>query len=439
MLRSPLLLAAVLPLLLAMPSAAAADEMPDFEGATLTGDWGGMRSDAWQRGLHAEAGYKADVLQARNGSGRATRNVRHLDLKLRADLERLFGWQDAVAYFNVIDDRGNGANSHAGSLMGISNIEVPVPTTRVFNAWLQKGFFDDRLSLLAGIYPVDSEFFVMDSAATLLHPAYGTPADLALSDTPSVFNNAAFGLRAKWYSETRAVYAMGALMDGVPNDPRHPKRTAVKLSGDDGAFAIAEIGWMPEEARHAFDFEPTDPALVRQSPAVETHEKYAGHAKYAAGMWAYSRKRDDLMAVDARGDPLRRRSRGGYLLAERTLFGLPGDPLRNLTAFGRLTRADGDTEAIARSWNVGLKWRGPLAGRPQDSITFGWTRGRLSESYRRMLGSATRDEQAFEATWRIELSPWCAVQPDYQVIRHAGGNADARPVRVIGTRFDLVF
>ena len=131
MLRSPLLLAAVLPLLLAMPSAPAADEMPDFEGATLTGDWGGMRSDAWQRGLHAEAGYKADVLQARNGSGRATRNVRHLDLKLRADLERLFGWQDAVAYFNVIDDRGSGANSHAGSLMGISSIEVPVPTTRV--------------------------------------------------------------------------------------------------------------------------------------------------------------------------------------------------------------------------------------------------------------------------------------------------------------------
>jgi len=56
-----------------------------------------------------------------------------------------------------------------------------------------------------------------------------------------------------------------------------------------------------------------------------------------------------------------------------------------------------------------------------------------------MLGGATRDEQAFEATWRIELSPWCAIQPDYQYIRHAGGSADVRPVRIIGTRFDLVF
>lgn len=426
-------------MLLPLSIACAADDMPDFAMATMTGDWGGARSAAWRAGLQLEAGFKADVLQGRRGESRATRNVRHLDLKLRADLDRLLGWQDTVAFLNVIDDRGAGSNAHAGSLMGVSNIEVPVPTTRVFNAWVQKGFFDDRFSILAGIYPVDSEFFVMESAATLLHPAYGTPADLALSDTPSVFNNAAFGLRAKWYSETRAFYAMGALMDGVPNDPRRPKRTAVKLSGEDGAFAIAEFGWMPDEAAHAFDFEPTDPAAVRQSPAVEVHEKYSGHAKYAAGLWGYSRKRDDLSAVDAAGNPLRRHSRGAYVLAERTLFGLPSDPLRNLTAFGRITRADADTVAIDRSWNVGFKWRGPLAGRPQDSITVGWTRGRLSEKFRRTLNDAARDEQAFEASWRIEVSPWLAVQPDYQYIRHPGGDAGARPVRLVGARLDIVF
>ena len=122
----------------------------------------------------------------------------------------------------MIDDRGNGSNAHAGSLMGISNIEVPVPTARVFHAWVQKGFFDDRLSLLAGIYPIDSEFFTMESAANLLHPAYGTSADLALTNTPSIFNNAAFGLRGKLLSDDRTLYAMGAVLDGVPNDPKHP-------------------------------------------------------------------------------------------------------------------------------------------------------------------------------------------------------------------------
>ncbi len=314
--------------LAAAPAVVLADAVPDFAAVTLSGDWGGARTAAWENGVHLEAAFRVDVLQGRKGDSSATNSVRHSDFKLRADLERLYGWKDAIAYFNVIDDRGNGFNNFAGSLMGVSNIEVPVPTTRIFNAWVQKGFFDDRFSLLAGIYPIDSEFFTMESAATLLHPAYGTSADLALTNAPSIFNNAAFGLRGKWYSDDRTVYAMGALMDGVPNDPKHPKRTTVKLSGTDGAFAIAELGWMPQESRHAFDFHPTDPADIRHAPEIEAHEKYEGYAKLAAGVWGYSRKRDDLVAVDAAGDPLRRRSHGAYVLGERTLFGLPGEPLR---------------------------------------------------------------------------------------------------------------
>ena len=92
---------------------------------------------------------------------------------------------------------------------------------------------------------------------------------------------------------------------------------------------------MPQESRHAFDFEPTDPANVLQSPAVETHEKYAGRQARGRCL-AYSRKRDDLADVDAAGTPVRHRSHGAHVLGERTLFGLPGDPLRNLSVSGAI-------------------------------------------------------------------------------------------------------
>lgn len=410
--------------------------MPDFSAATLTGDWGGLRTTAWQNGFQWEAGLKWDAVHGRNGERSATRSVTHLDLKLRTDLDKVFGWQDTVAYVNVIDDRGSGSNAHAGSLMGVSNIEVPVATTRLFHAWAQKGFFEDRFSLLAGIYPIDSEFFTMDSAALLIHPAYGTPADLALTNTPSIFNNAAFGLRGKWYSSDRTVYAMGALMDGVPNDPRHPKRTAVKFAKGDGTYAIAEFGWMPLEFGHAF--EPTDPAKVRRSPELVAHEKYGGLSKYAVGFWRYSERQGDLVDVNASGDPVKRRSHGGYVLAERTLWSLGSDP-RDVTAFARYTFADPDTVAIDRSWNLGLRVRGPLASRPQDALVLGWTHGRISDKYRRLQADPASAEDAYELLWRIELSPWLAVQPDLQYIRHAGGDAAARPVTVIGARFELVF
>lgn len=427
----------VLALLSMVSQPVAADDAPDFASATLSGDWGGARTAAWERGFQWEAGLKTDVFHGRNKDRSATRSMTHTDLKLRTDLDKVFGWNDAVAYLNVIDDRGNGSNAHAGSLMGVSNIEVPVATTRLFHAWVQKGFFDDQFSVLAGIYPIDSEFFAMDSASMLLHPAYGTPADLALTNVPSVFNNAAFGLRAKWYSPDRTVYGMGALMDGVPNDPRHPKTTAVKFG--EGTFAIAEFGWMPLEKSHTFDFEPTDPADVRLSPPVAIHEKYGGTSKYAIGVWGYSRQQPDQLEVDAAGESRKRRSHGGYVLAERTLFGLTSDPLRNLTAFARYTFADPDTIAIDRSWNLGFKWRGPLASRPQDAIALGWTRGRLANKYRQQLTDPAKAEEALELSWRVEVSPWLAIQPDVQRIRHPGGSAAASAVTIVGTRFDIVF
>jgi porin len=419
---------------------ALAEDAPDYAATTLTGDWGGARSALWQRGLALEAGFKSDTLRNRGGASNGTQTVSHLELKLRADLEKLLGWNSTVAYLNTDTDNGAGINARrTGSLMGVSNIEVPVPTTRVFHAWVQKGFMDDRLSVLAGIYPIDSEFFTMDSAATLLHPAYGTPADLALTNTPSVFNNAAFGIRAKWFSENRELYAMGAVMDGIPNDPAHPKRTSVRFARDDGAFVIGEIGWMPLETGHTF--EPVDPATVKQAPELVAHEKYGGLSKYAIGFWRYGHRVPDQFDVDANNKPLQRRSQGGYLLAERSLFSLGGEAGRDVTAFGRHAFSSGHSTAIDRMSNLGVRVRGPIASRPDDSLAIGWTHSRLASKWRsaqQAAGSATASsEQAFEITWRAAITPWLAIQPDIQYIRNPGGTSGTADAKLIGVRLEV--
>jgi porin len=433
--------AAGIALLAGLAFPAAAETTPDFSGTTLTGNWNGTRSELWQRGLALEAGLKLDSLHNRGGTADGGKTVSHLDLKLRADLEKLLGWNNAVAYVNTVTDSGSINARHTGSLMGVSNVEVPVPTTRLFHAWLQKGFLDDRISVLAGIYPIDSEFFTMDSAATLLHPAYGTPADLALTNAPSVFNNAAFGIRAKWLSENREWYAMGALMDGVPNDPARPKATAIRFAKGDGAFVIGEIGWMPLETGHAF--EPVDPARVRQAPELVAHEKYGGTSKYAIGIWRYGNPVPDQLDVDADGNPARRRSQGGYLLAERTLFSLGGEAGRDVTTFGRYAVSSGHSTAIDRMWNLGVRVRGPLASRPDDSLALGWTRARLAPKWRATQQAGGTDtaaaEEAFEITWRAAITQWFQVQPNLQHVRHPGGTSAARSATLVGARIELTF
>ncbi len=423
-------------------AAGAAETAPDYAATTLSGDWNGARSALWQRGVALEAGLKFDSLHNRGGARDGGRSVSHVDVKLRADLETLLGWSNAVAYLNTISNAGAGINArHTGSLMGVSNLEVPVATTRLFHAWLQQGFLDDRLSVLVGIYPIDSEFFTLDSAATLLHPAYGPPADLSLTNAPSIFNSAAFGIRAKAFFADREVYAMAALMDGVPNDPARPKATAIRFAKGDGAFVIGEIGWMPLETGHSF--EPVDPALVRQTPALVAHEKYGGLSKYAVGFWRYGNRVADQLDVDADGNPLQRRSQGAYLLAERSLFSLGGEAGRDVTAFGRYSVNTAPASAIDRVWSLGLRIRGPLAGRPDDSLTLGWTRSRLAPKWRAVQAAAGIDtapaEEAFEITWRAMLTPWLALQPDLQYIRHPGGAAAARHATLVGARIEISF
>ncbi|MDO8788345.1 MAG: carbohydrate porin [Sulfuritalea sp.] len=423
---------------LALPLAAAAEVPPDYANATLSGDWGDARGAAWHSGWAWDAALKVDTLSNRGGTASGSRSMSNVDLRFKADLGRIAGWKGATAYLHVLDNRGAGINARqTGSLMGVSNIEVPVATARIFHAWLQQNFLDDRVSLLAGLYPMDAEFFAMESAGLLLHPSFGTPADLALTRGPSIFNNSAFGLRGKWLSADRTVYAMGALLDGIPNDPARPKRTAIRFANGDGAFVIAELGWMPDELGHLF--EPNEPVHGLPTPTLVSHAKYSGVSKYAIGLWRYGNRVPDQLDVDANSEPLQRRSQGAYLLAERTLLAL-GDAGRDIAAFARYSLSDGNSTAIDRVWNLGLRLRGPSASRPDDAVVIGWTHARLANKWRSAQATAGTStapgEEAFEVTWRAMLNPWLALQPTLQSIRHPGG-ANSPRATVLGLRLEL--
>lgn len=440
--RCRILAAICLPLLmLAEPGFASDEEAPDYAQATLIGDPGGRRIAAWQAGWAIDAGLKFDAIHTRGGLGHGSRAMSNIDLRIRADLSKIAGRDGATAYLHILDNRGDGINSRfTRSLLGVSNIEVPVPTTRIFHAWLQQDFFDEQFSLLAGLYPIDSEFFVMESASLLVQPPYGPPADFALTRGPSVFNNSAFGLRARWQSADRTHYALAALLDGVPNDPDHPRRTAIRFAAGDGSFAIAEMGWLPLEQGHVF--EPVDPADSLRGPGVLSHEKYGGVSKYAFGLWRYSKRMPDLIAVDATGAPELRRSQGAYILAERTLFGL-GEAGRDVSAFARYSVADGDSLALDRVWSFGVRLRGLLAARPNDTLLVAWTQARLSDKYRALMakeGVATAAHEAsLEITWRAQLTPYFAVQPVAQIFHHPGGERHVTRATILGLRFESTF
>ncbi|MBI5786777.1 MAG: carbohydrate porin [Rhodocyclales bacterium] len=378
-------------------------------------------------GILFEGGLKIDTLRNRGALRDGTRTVSHLDLKLKMDLEKAVGWQGGSAMINVIRDAGRGPNEDlVGSLMGVTNLEVTSPTTtRLFHAWLQQSLLDEQLSFLVGIYPVDSEFQVMDAAGIFIKPEYGPTADFSLTRGPSIFNNAAFGFRTRWQAADKSLYAQWALMDGIPNDPDHPKRTSVRFEHGDGAFNILEIGWLPEAA----------------------NEEYKGHAKLALGLWGYTVREDDQLDVaniDAGitvGPARKRRSRGSYLLGERTLMRLGHDDARFVSAFGRYSWTDGDSSPLKNVLSLGIHIKGPLASRPDDIFGLAWSRAGTASKWRDAQAvdavAADRAERAIELTYRYVVTPWFAVQPNFQRIVNPGALRAVPNSTVIGARFEF--
>ncbi len=267
-----------------------AAEVPDRKADTLTGDWGGVRTNLSDRGVTLEVVLKADVLSNLSGGvKRGTEYMDNWDFKLRADADKLWGWSNTTAYLQLISDHGGKLNgNYVGSFMGVDNIEVKTNTTKLFHAWLERSFFDEKFSVLAGLYPIDSEFYVTDATGIFLHPSGGMAAEVAQTGVngPSIFPTSAFGFRTKW-RPTPKTYFQAALVDGVAGDPNNPKGTHVRFDRGDGTLAVFEVGLRPAEADFVSHLRPERGVPV--APGVAVRRGQEAIHKCAVGYWRYTR------------------------------------------------------------------------------------------------------------------------------------------------------
>jgi porin len=399
---------------LASPLSPAA-EGPDWQTDTLTGDWGGVRSRLSERGVTLDVALKADVLSNLSGGlKRGTQYMDNWDVKLLADTDKLWGWTNTRAFVQLISNHGGKLNrDYVGSFMGVDNIEANTNTTKFFHAWLETDFFDEQFSILAGLYPVDSQFYVTDATAVFLHPTGGMAAEVAQTGVngPSIFPTSSLGVRAIW-RPTPKFYFQAALVDGVPGDPNNPHGTHVRFDRGDGTLAIMETGFRPAEEI----------------------------SKYALGYWRYTPRFDDLVDTDVAGNPVRRVNRGAYVLAEQTVFREKADGSQGLTLFFRYGVANGDINTLDYSYSLGLRYKGLWPGRDEDELGIGLTRGHAGAKFRQAAATPlATHETALEITYRAKLTPWLALQPTVQRIVNPGHDPALGDAWVAGARFEITF
>jgi len=403
------------------------DAPSDFSD-TLLGDWGGKRGPISAQGYDWEIVYKLDLLSKVSapdcsGNTEAPCNVIYgldnLDIKLSLDGEKLFGIKGGSGMLYILSNRGGKPALSSDRLPhGLDNIETPynANTTKLYQAWIQQAFLDERLSVRVGLYDLNSEFYMTESSGIFIHPTFGIGAELASTSLngPSIFPNTSLAARVK-AELAPGYYVQAVVLDGVAGDPNNPHGTHVQFNDGDGALDVIE-------------------GAIPLSTAENAHDN-----KLALGVWQYTSRFDDWVEKDINGDPVKSRSHGYYALLDKVLRYKPGSNEGSINGFVRAgkTNADASPSQFDLAWSTGLVFSGMFAGRDQDRLGIAFAHERNGAKYLAASGSTVPSEKSFELTYRYQAVPGLVLQPIVQYLLNHGNDPTQNKSWWLGMRFEV--
>ncbi len=349
------------------------------------------------------------------GLRRATAYLDNLDLTAEIDAERAWGWDGAIFFGYLLANTDDTLSPDiVGDAQGVSNIDATA-NLRVYELWYEQALWNEHISFKIGLFDLNSEFDVIETGGLFISSSHGIGPDFSQAgeNGPSIFPVASFGLRGR-LNLTETLSLQAVVLDGVPGDPDHPRRTAIKFRESEGVLVAVEADYVADDG-----------------------------TKLALGVWHFTADFDDVFATDSAGDPLRRSGNQGlYVLAERTIYREPDSPEQGLAVFVRLGFADPEVNQFSQYFGAGAVYTGLVPGRDEDKLGLAIAVARNGRPFKDSLTapvSAVDQEIDIELTYHATVTRWLALQPDihYVVNPGAGANGNLDDALVVGLRFVL--
>lgn len=362
------------------------------------------------------------------GQRRASTYVGNLHLRSLLDLERGLGWGDTHVFVDALWIHGGQPDASVGDAMGVSNLAAP-PGAQLEEFWLEHNFHPASVSVLAGLYDLNSEFYRLQSAGLFLNSAFGIGPEFAQSgvEGPSIFPRTALGVRLA-YKPAANVVLRAAALDGVPLI--RPDDSLGAFEAGDGRLYVAELAWF---SRHA------------ARPSSDQRERIGRNAmlpmyqgKLAIGGWHYTTTFDRLDPAAA--TPRQHGASGFYAIGDHVVARDASDPERNLSVFAQFGVGDPAVARFGRYLGVGVVAANPFHGRSGDELGLAVAIARNGTPYLRqqaLTAPASRAESSVELSYLAQVNGWLAVQPDLQYVIHPGTDRSTPDALVFTLRFEL--
>ena len=365
-------------------------------------------------GISLGAGYTGDYFSNfYGGISKKSTYLHNIDFNVTLDLQKSLGWKNATIHSHILGNQGGSPNDFVGTVQGISNITAP-NTWKLYELWLEQHLFDDKLSILFGLYDLNSEFDVKEASSIFINPSHGIGPDFSLTgkNGPSIFPTTSLSLRLN-YNVTDQLSFKLALLDAVPGNLNNPNGTHILLEKDDGLLFATEINYYSDN--------------VSQS-----------YFKYAIGAWIYSEKFESHI----NGLNNKFGNYGVYVFAEKFLIPFGNNENEGLIGFIRLGIAEKQINQICTYYGAGVNFIGLISGRNSDVLGIAISACQNSSDFvstynlLNPYSNVKNFEYIIELTYQLGIFDSIQLQPDVQYVVNPSFSLNKTAI-VFGARLKL--
>jgi len=394
----------------------------DGQNTRLLGDWGGYRDSLQNRGVEFNFVYSAlPVFNLDGGIKTGFRYIDNADITASFDFGRLLGAKGLSSFVYILGNNGDFASELVGDAQVISNIEA-YPTWKIYEAWVQQIFLKNRISILAGLYDLNSEFDVIKPGLLFLHSSYGIGAELGLSGVngPSIFPVTSLALRASANIGDRVIFK-AAVLDGVPGDPNDPKGTHIILREEDGLLLIAQANINLGSGGFVDSDRGRKAGTIRRRAIGRGYETPDAN-QLILGAWRYTAPYEVL---DRTG--IQQRGNQGVFASYHRYFYLNKERTKNITTFVRLGLGEDKFNQFSTALSGGVVMDIPIFNE-NDKAGIAFSKAINGSAYKKSQEQQGLRYNEFETNIELTLNhkplPYMAIQPSLQYVINPSTNPE---------------
>lgn len=394
--------------------------------STMTGDWGGVRTELANEGYNIRGSYIGNYAQSFSGGERIGGDyAQQWELGVDVDMGKVAGWTGGTFHFSLNAREGrNTTTDYIGNKIDVQEIYGNGQNFRLAEMSYEQVLFHDTLNIKAGWTVMGDEFGKtpilcdFENDAFCAHPL-SLPLEGGWNDYPVAHWGARFRLNL-----LKDIYAEFGVYDVNPSDNLHDNGFKLALNGSTGVIFPVEFG-----------------KTVALGPdALPGHYKVGGYFDSSQGTSITNPH------VTFSG------KYGGYVLADQMVWRFAPGTDRGLIVVANATISDKRTSIMPYYFTFALIVQGPFAARPHDFIEAGvvhdWVNNNLVKQQSALLeteGVTSPDlamgENNVEIGYGIQATPWMELHPNLQFVGNPGAFSftHVRNAWVFGAEVKITF